>query len=88
MDSKRVQGSAGPIDAEGRLRRIVGSTAFWRGTTVTVALLTALVLWLDSLGGIFLPWMPPIMYVALVITFAVSLATFLRFRRMDRGDTE
>ncbi|MEE8353413.1 MAG: hypothetical protein V3S10_03065 [Dehalococcoidales bacterium] len=88
MDGKRGQDPAGSIDTEGRHRRIVGSTAFWRGTTVTVALLTALVLWLDSLGGVFLPWMPPIMYVALVITFAVSLATFLRFRRMDRSGKE
>ena len=88
MDSKRVQDPAGSIDAEGRYRRIIGSTAFWRGTTITVALLTALVLWLDQQGGVFLPWMPPIMYVALVVTFAVSLATFLRFRRMDRDGTE
>jgi hypothetical protein len=43
---------------------------------------------MDSLGGVFLPWMPPIMYLSLVITFAVALATFLRFHRMDRGDTE
>ncbi len=88
MDSKRVQDPAGSIDAEGRHRRIVGSTAFWCGTTITVALLAALVLWLDSLGGVFLPWMPPIMCVALVITFAVSLATFFRFRRMDRDGKE
>ncbi len=75
-------------DAAGRYRRIIAGTAFWRGTTIAVALLAALVIWLDSLGGVFLPWMPPIMYLSLVITFAVALATFLRVRRMDRGDTE
>ncbi len=75
MDSKRVQGPAGSFDAEGRARRLIDSTAFWRGTTIAVTLLAAWVVWLDSLGGVFLPWMPPIVYVALTITFAVSLAT-------------
>ncbi len=88
MDSKWAQSPVSSLDVEGRLRRMIAGTAFWRGATIAVALLAALVLWLDSLGGVFLPWMPPIMYLALVITFAVALATFLRFRRMDRDGGE
>ncbi|MEE8353391.1 MAG: hypothetical protein V3S10_02955 [Dehalococcoidales bacterium] len=85
MRGRRRKAPTGSIDVKRRYRRMIDSTGFWLGATVYVVVLAAVVLWADWLGR-FQPWMTAVMFITFGLAFAISLSTFLRLRRMDRGE--
>jgi tellurite resistance protein TehA-like permease len=82
---RRRKTPTGAIDVKRRYRRMIDSTGFWLGATVYIVVMAVVVLWAESLGH-FQPWMTAVMFITFGLAFAISLSTFLRLRRMDRGE--
>lgn len=85
MQDRRRKIPTVPSNIRRRYRRMIDSTGFWLGATIYVVVIAAVVLWVESLGY-FLTWMTAVMFITFGLAFAISLSTFLRLRRIDRGE--